>query len=88
MGDDRDSKQIKFMVAFVGVDDDGAEGIAALETSAGRWMPLVCSCQATLGAVRQIAQTLADVTGRELRVVKFSVREELAPVVPNSSKKG
>jgi hypothetical protein len=64
--------RIEQMYAFVTIDKDGDEGIID-----GSWMPLVGADMARVEKLRPIARNIARADGREVRLIRFSVREEL-----------
>lgn len=68
------------MFAFVSDDPDG-EGVCAVHTATG-WMPLMGADLARVESLRPIAQAIADQTGRRIRIVRFTTREEVGTIVP------
>lgn len=77
------------MYAFVqedtGPDDEGV--ISALASVHGPFhaagpMPLVGSDMARINSLRPIAQRVADATGKPVKVLMFSVRTEVAVLMP------
>lgn len=73
-------KRIDEMFAFVAEDTDG-EGVCSFHTPEG-WMPLVGADVGRVDSIRHIAQAIADRSGRTIRVLRFSVREELELIEP------
>jgi hypothetical protein len=71
------SLQITEMYAFVAVDRDGDEGIIGMRAPDGSWMPLVGADKARVESLRSIAREIARASHREVRLLRFSVREEL-----------
>ena len=59
------------------------EGIVGHRTPKG-WMPLVFATDRNLDKVRDIARTLANDTGKTLRIVRFTEREDLEVFRPGS----
>lgn len=74
---------IDAMYAFVISDtspDD--EGIVAAMGPGGIWIPLVGSDRARVDSLRTMVQQIATATGKPIRLVRFSVREELEVIEP------
>jgi hypothetical protein len=69
--------QINSIWAFVALDpDDGNEGIIGMSTPAGM-MPMIASDKVRLDELTPIAEHVAAVSGRDVKLVKFSRREVL-----------
>lgn len=69
---------IKTIHAFIAVDpDDGDEGVVGQLMWDGTWMPLVCADERRLEALRPVAQAIAYRTETEIKLVRFSVREDI-----------
>jgi hypothetical protein len=65
--------------AFLSVDEDGNESVcAAPMLGPGSLVPLIAADKAMLDSLWPIARELARVTGRIIRLVKFSEREVLS----------
>jgi hypothetical protein len=71
---------IEQLWAFIS-DDDG-EGIAAFLSNDGIWMPLIAADKARVDSLRKMAQQLATESGVPVKLVKFSVREDLEVLEP------
>lgn len=72
--------RIEEMFAFVAEDsgpDD--EGIVGMNMGAG-WMPLVGADMARVESLKPIARGIAMQTGKKIRLLHFSQREELGDV--------
>ena len=67
--------------AFIVLDHDGTEGIPAINVD-GTMMPLVAADAARVESLRPIAQLMADAQGVTIRLVRFSVREEVEELRP------
>jgi hypothetical protein len=74
-------KRIDAMFAFVAEDADG-EGFCAFRDSDGSSFPLVGADVARLDEMRRVAQAIADGSGRPIRLLRFSVREEVEAIEP------
>jgi len=71
--------------AFVSVDEHGNEGIMAAPLIDGVMsMPLIAADAARLTSLMPVAQQMADMFGREVRLVKFSTRDIIKTLVPKS----
>jgi hypothetical protein len=69
---------------FVSSDKDGNEGVIAIETAAGM-MPLIAADEDRLKSLRPIAKQVAAgraATGKEVKLIKFTMREELETITP------
>ncbi len=82
------------MYAFVqedtGPDDEGV--ISALGNVQGPFhsvvaMPLVGSDMGRIDSLRPVAQRVADVTGKPVKVLMFSVRTEVAVLMPHAGER-
>jgi hypothetical protein len=67
--------RIEKIWAFRSVDDDGDEGVCGFLAN-GKWMPVVAADEKRLEDLRMFAQELANVSGRTIRQVCFTVRED------------
>ncbi|HEY7541599.1 MAG TPA: hypothetical protein VIF11_15750 [Methylomirabilota bacterium] len=77
--------RIKTITAFVAVGADGDEGIIARKDSrGGTWMPLIGADGDRIESLAPHVQAIADETGQEIRMVRFSVREDLATILPRN----
>ena len=72
---------IKEMFAFVAVDN-GDEGVCGASLPGIGFTALVGADMARIDSLRPIARDIAMATGREIKLVKFSVREELGTINP------
>jgi hypothetical protein len=73
--------RIEQVWAFVSDDAEG-EGVVAAMTKGGAWLPLVGADMERVEALRPIAQMIASDSGKPIRVLRFSVREELELIEP------
>lgn len=73
-------KNIDEMFAFLGIDDDG-EGIVGFKGPRG-WMPMVGADMARVESFREMAQEVANLSGRRIVVAKFSIREDIETIEP------
>lgn len=73
--------RIDEMFAFVADEGGGDEGVVATHTGAG-WMPLVGADMNRVDSLRPLAEELARITGREIRLIKFTNREDLDVLSP------
>ena len=75
-----DLPKIEVMYAFV-VTEAGGEGVCAFQ-SPGGWIPMVGADMARMDSMRALAKTIARKTGQTIKLIKFSVREELETITP------
>jgi len=72
--------RIEEMYAFV-AEDSGPEdeGLVGMNTGAG-WMPLVGADMARVESLKPIARGIAAATGKKIKIIHFTQREELGGV--------
>lgn len=69
--------QIGSIWAVLSVDEaDGNEGVCSIRVG-DSWMPLIAADEKRLAIIRREGAALARVTGKKLRLVKFTAREEV-----------
>ena len=73
--------RIETISAFVSVDELDEEGIIG-ELVRGQWMPFIAADEDRLRSLRPRAELLARASGRPVRLVRFSVREDLETIEP------
>ena len=74
--------RIEEMYAYIQLDPkDNTEGVIAFMTREG-WMPMVGADMSRVSYLRERAQEVADTTGQPVRLLRFSVREELEEIRP------
>lgn len=71
------SFRITVIHAFVAVDEDDEEGLVGFRQQDGTWMPLVCADETRLKQVERLAHYVAQLTGKKVRHVRFSIRDDL-----------
>jgi len=68
--------------AFLSIDPkDGNEGITGYRTPDG-WLPLLCADKARVDSMRGLAQEMSTATNARMKLVRFSLREDLEEIVP------
>ena len=72
--------RIEEMFAFV-AEDSGPEdeGLVGMKTEHG-WMPLVGADMARVESLKPIARGIAAATGKKIKIIHFTQREELGGV--------
>lgn len=76
-----DMPRINQMWAFLSVDDDGDEGVIGYrDPKANWWVPLVAADEERVRIYREYAGEIAKLTGRPVRLVKFSAREDVETI--------
>lgn len=73
--------RIEAVHAFVAVDEDGEEGIIGMQTMKG-WLPFVAADKTRLDQLRPIAQSIANQTNKEVRLLRFAIREDVEVLEP------
>lgn len=69
------------VTAFVAIDPkDGDEGVIGFLSDSG-WMPLVCADEARIQQMLPIAEELKATSGKDYRIIQFSVREDVTDQV-------
>lgn len=71
------------MFAFISVSDEG-EGVISFPGPFG-WIPLVGADMARVDVLRTQAQIVADAENWEVRLIKFTNREELEVIRPSGN---
>jgi len=72
--------RIEEMYAFVAEDSDpDDEGIVGMGTKAG-WMPLVGADMTRVESLRPIARDISVQTGKKIKLLHFTHREDLGDV--------
>jgi hypothetical protein len=79
----RKTRHIDEMYAFVQTDPaDQTEGVIGFLAPDGTWMPMVGADTERIEYLRPMAQQIATATDREVRVIRFTVREEIEVIKP------
>jgi hypothetical protein len=69
---------IEEMYAFISYDkDNNDEGICAFQSSYGVWIPMVGANMARVESLKPMAKQIANMTGKKIKICKFSTREVL-----------
>jgi hypothetical protein len=79
----RIEEMFAFVVADTGPDD---EGIPAFCGPDGVWRPMVGADMARVQSLREHAQAIADVTGKPIKVLRFSRRSQVEVIEPRLPK--
>lgn len=74
--------KITELFAFIGLDEQGDEGLVAWHDPQYGWMPLVGADPARLESYRQMAEHVAFHTRRPVREVHFTHMEDRGAVAP------
>jgi hypothetical protein len=72
---------IEHLWAFLSIDKDGDEGVCAAKMG-DMWVPLVAADEKRVETLREYAQRLVEATGCPIRLVKFTVRQEIEVIGP------
>lgn len=76
-----DLPKIDVLYAYIATGEDG-EGLCGYQQNDGAWIPMVGANIARHKFLRQRAQEIATKTGLAIKLVKFSVREEIETIEP------
>ena len=68
--------------AFVSVDDEGKEGLCATTLPGLGLTPLIAADAARLARLTPIAQNIASASGKRIRLIRLSTREEVRVIEP------
>lgn len=75
--------RIEAVHVFAAVDPkDGDEGIAGALGRDGKWVPFIAADEERLRSIRPLAEAVGRALGVEMRLLRFSVREELEVIEP------
>lgn len=77
--------RIDEIYAYVVKDETGNEGIPGFKTTDG-WMPMVGADMRRADQLRPIAQAMADSQGFEIRLCRFTTREEITVFKPQKGR--
>lgn len=76
------NQKIEAVWLFISMDDDGDEGIPAMMGPDGVWLPLLAADRQRVDDLRPMAQEVATASGREVRLVEFTVMDEVEVLEP------
>ena len=62
--------------------DEGGEGLCASSMPDGTVMPLIAANETTLEAWLPVAHRLATEGGKKIKIVRFTMREEIMEIEP------
>lgn len=74
--------RIREMYAYLLVADDGDEAIPAITLPNGTVLPLIAADPTRLAEMRPHAEAIARATGKPIRLVRFTRREEVETINP------
>lgn len=70
--------RITQLFAFISSEQNGDdEGVIAFRGPSGDWMPMVGADAARMESLRPVARVIAEASRKSVRLVRFSVREDL-----------
>ena len=73
-------KHIETVWAVVSLDEHG-EGICGAMVN-GRWMSLTTASERLVPALLHIARDVAKMTGKKLKLIKMTMREDIQDIIP------
>lgn len=76
------SFKIESLSAFTQVDEEGTEGVIAFLSGDNTWMPLIMADEGRLVSMRPFAERTAQMTGRPVRLLRFSTMEVVEVIAP------
>jgi hypothetical protein len=72
--------KIESVTAFVSIDEDGEEGVCAMNLD-GVWYPMIMADEERLLQMRPLAEGVAQATGRDVTLIRLDHRTDLE-VIP------
>jgi len=79
--------RIEEIYAFVSVDEeDGNEGVIGAPVGPVGCMPLVAADRKRVESYMPIAQQIANLTGKPIRLIRLTKREEVGFITPQKEK--
>jgi hypothetical protein len=69
-------RSIETLFAWLQLDEEGNEGVAAF-CADNQWYPMIGADWERVRSLRPMAERIARLTGRPMRLVRFRVREEV-----------
>ena len=72
--------RINQMLAFMVLDDDGTEGVCAIRTAEGYWLPLMGADMARVDSLKELVQAEPMFAGRKVTILRFGHREEVGVI--------
>ena len=72
--------EIKTITAFIHKDENNIEGVLAFYDGRG-WLPLVCADETRIKQMFFAAEEMKAISGRDYRIVQFSVRTDITEQV-------
>ena len=75
-------ERIEHVWAWITSDEYGEGVCGFLDQRHNQWIPLIAADQARLKSLRQYAIEIAQTSGRTVKLVKFTVREEEEIIKP------
>ena len=73
--------RIDHLHAYLSVDDDGSEGVIAWPMG-NTIMPLIAADDRRLKEITPLAKRLSELTGKHVRLVRFTKRKSSSQIVP------
>lgn len=74
--------RIESLTAFTQIGDDDEEGIIALLGPEGIWLPMIAADHERVASLRAHAEATAKITGRPVRLVRFTVGTVIEEIKP------
>jgi hypothetical protein len=74
--------KIESIWAYVSEDEKGEEGICGFnDPRTNQWIPMIAADETRLKSLKPFAHQIAIVTKRKVKLVKFSIREDMGEIV-------
>lgn len=67
--------------AFIAVDDDGDEGLTSFQQN-NKLIPMIAADEDRVAIYMPIAKAMAKKSGKKVRLVKFTMREDVEVIEP------
>ena len=74
---------IRELYAFI-ADDQLGEGVTSFQSGDIHW-PMVAADKDRVDSLRKMAQIIANQFGKEIKLVRFTAREELETITPKET---
>jgi hypothetical protein len=74
--------KLEYIWAYVSEDDKGDEGLCGwLDERTKQYLPMIAPDKERLASLRPLAEIIAKQTNKKVKVLKFSVREDVEEII-------
>lgn len=74
-------KKIESVFVYVITGDDGDEGVPAVQSRDGAWMPLFGADEARINSLKTVAAQVAIAHNKEVRLLKFEGPPQVVEII-------